>query len=661
MDGDALICPTLYSFICIDEKINNYARVFHLSLAIVINESEHLLTMSQFATFFPHEQVRPVQGEMMQDIFNALSQKKHIIMHAPTGIGKTASSLVPALELAKKEGLTIFFLTSRQTQHHIVIETLKKLKHKHGISIKTADIIGKKGMCAQEGVEGFHSGEFHDYCRKLREDKQCEFYQNTRKTPQALTFQGKKTLEEFKVLIPMHVEDINSHSKTERLCPYEMAIELGKDAQVIIADYYYLFDEGIRTSFFHKIDKEIGKAIIIVDEAHNLPDRIRTLASEKVNTFVLERAITEAKKLEQVELVELLDNLLSGLHTLIGNQEEKKIVREEVFRMVEPTHEYDEAVEELIEIGQEVQAASKRSFLLSVGRFLLAWQGEDEGYARILSKQENGFVLSYRCLDPALLSAEVFKECYAAVLMSGTLKPTAMYKNILGCEGAIEKEYPNPFPKKNRMTMVVPRTTTKFSSRNEAQYKDIAVWCAGILDEIPGNVAVFFPSYFLRDAVHKHLHGLCQRPMFIEKPKLTKEEKKGFIERFKQIKNAALLGVATGSFGEGLDMPGVLKGVVVVGLPLGRPDLGTQSLIEYYDKRFGRGWDYGYTFPAITKCLQNAGRCIRSEHDKGVIVFLDERFAWPTYLNCFPKEWEIVVDANFIPHLERFFSEKGNK
>lgn len=609
---------------------------------------------------FPHDHPREVQLQMIDDVHDALIKKKNIIMHAPTGIGKTASSLVPAIDIALKKGLTIFFLTSRHTQHHIVIETLKKIKKKNGITIAVADIIGKKGMCAQEGAEGFHTAEFYDYCKKLREDSACEFYTNTRKTtPASLTVQAKKTLEELKFMVPLHVEETNEEARSARLCPYEVSIELAKNAQVIITDYYYLFNPDIRTSFFHKIDKEIGKSILIVDEAHNLPERIRSLATEKLSTFVLERAITEAKKADKPEFVPLLENILAGLPHLMGVQVEMKVKKQQLMEIVEQTHDYEEVIEELIETGQEIQVLSKRSFLLSVGRFLTAWKGEDEGYARILSRNERNFTLAYRCLDPALMTKELLKSVYSTIMMSGTLKPTSMYKEVLGFEEAIEKEYPNPFPKKNRLALVVPKTTTKFTARSEAQYKDIAVWCAGLLDEIPGNAALFFPSYFIRDVVYKHLHTLSNRKFFPEKPKLDKEGKRDLIYEFKKHKNAALLGVSTGSFGEGLDMPGVLKGVIVIGLPLQKPDLETQSLIDYYDKRFGKGWDYGYVFPAMTRCLQNAGRCIRSEHDKGVVVFLDERFAWKNYLDCFPKDWEMVIAARFQDHLKEFFNKKS--
>src|SRR3989338_11321587 len=170
---------------------------------------------SSVEKLFPHEKMRPVQAQMIEDIHEALQNKQHIIMHAPTGIGKTASALIPAIDIAIQKNLTVFFLTSRHTQHHIVIETLKKIKQKKGISIAVADIIGKKGMCAQEGAEGFHTAEFYDYCKKLREDSACEFYTNTRKaTPSSLTVQAKKTLEELKFMIPLHVEEANEEARS---------------------------------------------------------------------------------------------------------------------------------------------------------------------------------------------------------------------------------------------------------------------------------------------------------------------------------------------------------------------------------------------------------------------------------------------------------------
>lgn len=607
---------------------------------------------------FPHDKARPIQEDMVQDVHDALQERKDIIMHAPTGIGKTASALAPALTHAIKNKLTVFFLTSRHTQHHIVVDTLQKIKKKHGVNIIVSDIIGKKGMCAQEGVDAFFANEFHEFCKKLREDEQCDYYLNTRKKTSNLTIQAKKIMDELKVLTPCHVEDVNKTGKKTRLCPYEMATELAKSAHVIVADYYYLFNDAIRTSFLNKIDKSLGESIIIVDEAHNVPERVRSLATQRLSSYLLERSITEARKYGSEEALHSLEIIQGTLHHLTKFQGEERQLPKNLFTdELSKFKDYEKIITELNSLGEVVQEDQKKSFSSGVAHFLEAWQGVDEGFVRILSKTDGGFILSYRCLDPSLLTRIVIQEAYSTILMSGTLKPTTMYKDLLGFEDAIEKEYLSPFPKKNKLNLVVPKTTTKFSKRSEMQFKDIGVMVSGIIDQVEGNVAVFFPSYALRDAVYRHLFTLCDRKMILEKPRLAKEEKKNLIEEFKKLKNGVLLGVATGSFGEGLDMPGVLKGVIVVGLPLSKPNLETQSIIAYYDRKFGKGWDYGYVFPAITKCLQNAGRCIRSEHDRGIIVFLDERFAWESYLKCFPKDWDIKIAANFTEPIASFFQQ----
>ncbi|KKR73121.1 MAG: Rad3-related DNA helicase [Candidatus Woesebacteria bacterium GW2011_GWA2_40_7] len=208
----------------------------------------------------------------------------------------------------------------------------------------------------------------------------------------------------------------------------------------------------------------------------------------------------------------------------------------------------------------------------------------------------------------------------------------------------------------------MPETTTKFERRGSEEYKKIAEVCNKIINKIPGNAALFFPSYDLRDKVYKDFYSLCKRKMIIEKQNLSKEEKEEILEEFKRGKDkgAILLAVSTGNFGEGIDLPGdFLKGVVIVGLPLERPDLETKELIEYYEERYGKGFDYGYIFPAITKCLQNAGRCIRTETDRGVIIFLDERFAWENYLRCLPADMDFKISKMYEDRIGRFFIAKN--
>jgi DNA excision repair protein ERCC-2 len=228
-------------------------------------------------------------------------------------------------------------------------------------------------------------------------------------------------------------------------------------------------------------------------------------------------------------------------------------------------------------------------------------------------------------------------------------------KDVLGVTGD-EKSYPSPFPSENKLSLVVPSVSTKYKFRSPEMYKKIALICVEVINSVPGNCALFFPSYELRDLVYKEFSG-CMKKVFLERSNLTKEEKAQLLEDFKSNKDsgAALLAVAAANFSEGIDLPGdFLKCVVVVGLPLARPDLLTKQLIRYYEEKFGRGWDYGYIFPAINKVLQAAGRCIRSEDDKGAILFLDVRFTWPNYIKCL-EGWDAEVLDDFGGKLKNFF------
>jgi len=614
--------------------------------------------------YFPYSKVRDVQSDMISDVYNAIKNKKHIIIHAPTGIGKTISALAPALSFAIKNNLTIFFLTSRQTQHKIVVDTLKQTKQKFGIELECADVIGKKWMCLQNGVEAMASGSFHEYCKALREESNCEFYLNTRNQSMAPTIGAKQAMEELKAIGPCHVHDFVQEGKRKTMCPYELATLTAANAKVIIADYYYIFNQPIRDSFLLKIRKDMKDAILVVDEAHNLPARIRELLTQKVSSQTIEYAKKEAIKYgyeEAIGNLEIVENALFEVGKDTGS--EGVISRNDFVDAVSRAKSYDEIMAELIFTGQEIREKQKKSFTLGIAKFLEAWLGPDIGFGRILAKETDKKLrisLSYRCLDPSLAAKEVIDRSYCTILMSGTLTPTSMYKDILGFSDAVvEREYKSPFPKKNRLNLIVPKTTTKFVERNSKQFRDIALVCSDIANMVNGNSAIFFPSYDLMLNISEHFKESCSKPIFLEKQKMAKKEKEELLGAFKSHKDkgAVLLGISTGSFGEGIDLPGILKAVIIVGLPLNKPDTEARLLIEYYDDKFGKGFEYGYVLPAITKCMQNAGRCIRSETDKGAIIFLDERYAWKNYYDCFPPDWDIEVEMNYMDVLKDFMKK----
>jgi len=617
--------------------------------------------------YFPYSKVREIQSTMISDVYNAIKNKKHIIMHAPTGIGKTISALAPALSFAIKNNLTIFFLTSRQTQHKIVVDTLKQIKEKFNINFEVADLIGKKWMCLQNGVEGMGNGYFHEFCKSLRDKDECEFYLKARQKNGTATFEARVVLENLRQKSPCHVQEFIEIGKRNSMCPYELALLNAVSARVIIADYYYMFSHSIREGFLMKINKDLKDIILVVDEAHNLPPRVRESLSQQTSSNIIEFAKKEAMKYgykETFDNLEMIENALFEASKDLVEQEEV-ISKSKFVEAVNKYKNYEEILTELVFIGDDIRDKQKKSFVLSVAKFLEAWLGSDIGYGRILSKEiidkKLKVTLSYRCLDPSLAAKEVIEKSYSTILMSGTLTPTSMYRDLLGFkDNVIEKEYKSPFPKKNRLNLVIPKTTTKFVERNTKQYLDIAKVCGDIANLIQGNVAIFFPSYDLMLSIVEFLSKETKKPIFREKPTLTKQEKESLLMNFRNNKSngAILLGTSTGSFGEGIDMPGILQAVIIVGLPLNKPDIETKLLIEYYDDKFGKGFEYGYVLPAITKCLQNAGRCIRSETDKGAIIFLDERYAWQNYYQCFPEEWDMEVEMDYTSIIEEFVSKK---
>lgn len=591
----------------------------------------------------------------MQQIYSCLENKQDFIAHAPTGLGKTAALLSAGVTYALRNNLTVFFLTPKHSQHHIAIETLKLLNKKYNLDIRCVDLIGKKHMCLQSGVHDLPNGEFHDYCRELRKRDQCDFYLNMKdKVRRSMCLDNIKGI--------LHVEESNSICKKHEICPFEMAALAGKKAKVIVADYYHILSPSIRGSLLSRLQKNLSECIICFDEAHNLPERCRDLLTTNLSTLTVDRALKENKEFNfdyENNLFDMFNNL-SRLAKEIPIEKNESLVKKEDFNVDSGL------IEPLKEAADIVREKQKRSSLGVVANFLESWAGPDKAFTRIITREfsKRGRVfynLSYRCLDPSLLIKQL--DAHSLVFMSGTLSPTNMYLDLFGLDKGrtVTTEYSNPFPQKNRLNIIAPTTTTKFTKRDDKMFKRISRICSDIVNVVPGNAALFFPSYSLRDEVNYFFKDEVNKTVISEQPGLSKKEKQELIEKFKSYskEGAVLLGAASGSFGEGIDLPGdFLNAVVVVGLPLAKPDLETQELIDYYDERFARGWDYGYIYPAIIKALQNAGRCIRTENDKGCIVFLDERYVWDNYKKCFPADANFEITKLPSEMVRKFFREQ---
>ncbi|MFP4112020.1 MAG: ATP-dependent DNA helicase [Candidatus Woesearchaeota archaeon] len=639
--------------------------------------------------YFPHNAFRPIQDKLVERVIYAVEHKKNLIVHAPTGLGKTAATIAPALTYAIKNNKKVFFLTSRHTQHRIAVETLKLIRKRYDIDFSVVDIIGKKWMCPQPGTDTLYSNEFSEYCKAVREDGKCQFYLNTKNKQGKLTVKAQAELHEIK---HFDLDKLIKYCTEEELCPYEMSLALAVRANIIITDYYYIFNPAIREMFFSKTGISLEDVILIVDEAHNLPFRVRDLMTQRLSNILVKRAIKEAKKYQYDDMVEhllvienslrdisksmmeksepettpekKLDFFSSKIESSIKIKENEKLVSKEEFmiKIKKYIENYEQLIADLEFVADEIREKQKISYLGSIASFLEFWQDESEGFTRILTVKPGNkdpiTILSYRCLDPSIICKDVINNTHSSIIMSGTLIPVEMYRDLLGVELPESKIFESPFPKNNRLNLIIPETTTKYSMRSDDQFKRIGEACAKITNAVPGNSAIFFPSYFLRDRVYETFTSLSEKTTFQEIAGMNKQEKQEMLENFMKYKDmgAVLLGASSGSFGEGVDLPGdLLKCVVVVGLPLNQPDLETKQLIEYFDKKFGKGWDYGYIFPAFNKTLQNAGRCIRSENDKGIVVFLDERYAWPRYVSLFPNDLNLKITKKYEDEIKKFF------
>jgi len=618
----------------------------------------------KFISIFPYPAMRGPQREMIDDVRNALVGRRHLIADAPTGLGKTIAALYPSLAFAISNNKTVLFLTSRVSQHRAAIDTLKAMKAA-GSSFSAVDMVGKRHLCSHD-VEGMDSSMFVNFCTAMIKDKRCKFYTDFRDT----TFRNERSrlISIVASSGPMSSQEAMA-LMSERFCSYEMQMDAAGGADVIVADYFHVFGNGGRSLV--RMGKELKDCIIIVDEAHNLAARLRGQLSARISTLTCDRAMNEARDEDEPELLDRLKKMRDSLRNM-GNRslfgEKEAFVNKDSFtQAVEESGGYNELIGSLAALGGRILEKRKVSSVARIAEFLDAWDGDDYGFARILAMErirgEDHIALQYNCLDPSLISKNVMQDAHSVILMSGTLSPMEMHRDLLGmdAERSMLKSYASPFPAANRKNIIVSGITTRYKERTPENFSRIAEIVAKCVEAIKGNAAVFFPSYEMRDRIFKSAITRIKKHTILESSRMTKSERDLVRDEMAchAGSGAVIFGVLGGSFSEGIDLPGdLLNGVVVVGLPLERPSLSSKALIDYYQQRFGRGMEYGYVYPALIKVMQAAGRCIRTETDRGVIVFADGRFLWPNYRSVFPSSWAFATTTDPEAEIKEFFAKK---
>jgi DNA excision repair protein ERCC-2 len=408
----------------------------------------------------------------------------------------------------------------------------------------------------------------------------------------------------------------------------------------------------ISFQFLKKIRKSLSRSILIFDEAHNIIPRAQEYYSSTISERTIAKAKKELKKLNSNISLDFFEFKLKNIaKEKLKDSNEAFLKKEELENVFGIENEVAE--KELEELGLEYaqKFEAKKVALLKLSRFFYFWDNAEEEIARIISKEKQ-IKIAIKNLYPEEIR-EIFKQAYCNIFMSATLQPLEMYKDLFGVE-AITKSYPSPFPKKNKLVIIDDSTTTKYENRTVEEYKKIAKRIEEIFEKIPGNVACFFPSYEVLKNVIRYINN---KEVLVQRENMNSKEIQNLLEQLKKSKKVLLFGVMGGSLSEGVDYPeNILKGIIVVGIPLEKPNLETTARINFYEKKFGsKGKDYAYIIPAIIRAVQAAGRAIRSEKDKAVIVFMDKRYKWRMYSSIL-EQFEVKQD---FEELEEFWKKSS--
>lgn len=609
---------------------------------------------------FPFPEVRPVQEEAMKAVEASLASGRHLLLAAPTGVGKTAAALYPALKHALQTGKRLVFATAKTLQQKLAVETLAAMNDG---SWRSAQVRAKAKMCANREV--------------VCHEEFCPFIQH---------FGAKLAASNIRerLLFNSHLEpsQVFAWAREEELCPFGVQLELLPECLAVVCDYNYVFDPGI--SLFGKPGEgRLGDTFLVVDEAHNLVDRAREYFSPRLCRELLRQAweIPQAypNKLCR-QLTEVLQELEKTVATAVTEVLKEKPGLAPVDLPLPALRQARLALDALMvpyfafKRQQELwlPADPVVEVLLSVARLVdLAESGSPTLVAladRAPSpKAPGGLEESLRlyCLDPSPFLQPVLDECAGCVAMSATLQPFEFYQNLLGFDPdrTDTLSLPSPFPKENRLIAVVDHVDTSYRHRNRA-YAPIAELIPEILPQ-GKNALVLVPSYaFLKELASRL--SVATHQVLVQQSDDSDANREALLSSLQNSHQPVLLmGVLGGAFAEGVDYPGeMLSEVIIVSPGLPQVNQERELLKAYFDEKLGKGFAYAYLIPGMTRVIQAAGRLIRSPEDRGVIVLVCRRFLQQPYLFLLPEEWTEGDPGKLrIPALpqaiRRFFAEQS--
>jgi DNA excision repair protein ERCC-2 len=570
------------------------------------------------ALSFPFDTYREGQRKLAGSVYKTVQEKATLFAMAPTGIGKTISTLFPVLKaMGEGFGKKIFYLTAKTITRETAQEAFQLMEQK-GLHTSSVTITARDKICFKEKT----------ICQK----DYCEFADGYYDRIN----EGMLDLLNNETLITRSV--VEQYAQKHRLCPFELSLDLSYTADAVICDYNYLFDP--RVSLKRLIDDQKKQTTVLIDEAHNLVDRAREMYSaELIKSPFLELKRTYKKKNSAIStaaaalnrtFIDYRKSTQNG-SLVVSEVDEELIVQLDTFVQV--------SEKELLQQGSD-ELLLETYFLAQ--NFIRIAKLYDERFITYIEAGKSEVKIKLFCFDPSKLLQKMRKGFRANVFFSATFTPFSYYQNMLGWK---DEDYavriPSPFPREHAEVLIAP-LSTKYRDR-ERTLPSLVSLLENVVETKPGNYLFFFPSYGYMEEVYGAYTAPAQAETMIQKSGMTEEEREYFLNEFSSDRETSLVGFAVvgGIFSEGIDLKGErLTGVVVVGVGLPNFDTERQLMKTYFDQDGKNGFEYTYVYPGMNRVQQAGGRLIRTESDRGLLLLVDNRYLEKRYQQLLPYEWQ---------------------
>ncbi len=596
---------------------------------------------------------RPVQDKIMMRVAETLGNRPYHMIAAPTGTGKTAGVLFPAIKYAILHQKRIVYVTSKTTQQEIIRETLTPITE-DGLDVSVCFLRASKQMCANDVL--FCHEDYCPYVKNYQDD----------------TIKNKVTANIFKnnIIVP---DEIFMKAKDAMICPAEMMFDLAATCDILIGDYNYIFDPRVQIKRLFQRD-DLSDWILIIDEAHNLYQRtIDTLSPELSRKSLIN--LKNALLNDKLKIFRDLKLSLSDIDTCfqsLQQEGESQYSGQQYF-----TFNFDKT--SWHHVFQMYETAFIKYLIFKIQKNMLILDDPFEefyyklrGLVQIAAMENGAFIPFYnatqkgqitiQCCDPAWHIQEITQKFHSVIAMSATLDPLEYYQEVLGFpnESTVLTEVSSPFSTKNRQIIIMPNVSTYYRDRYKS-YERYAEIIKEIISVQEGNYIVFCPSFEFLQNLYLHLANLNSE-LFVQRRQMSDGDRDFILTQLKDSnKPVLLLAVMGGVLSESVDFKGnMCIGVIIFSPAIPKITFERELMKEYYDQQKGAGFNYAYLYPGINKVVQAVGRLIRSQEDRGIIVLVGERFAEDEVNRLFPDHWfenegDVVITEDIVGTIKSFW------